>query len=62
MWPHVEVNERILGHRSGEQLALLAHDLSKSFSLEREFNLCIALALAVFVVPEVLELCTKELH
>ena len=38
VWPHVEVNERILGHRQRKQSTLLAHDLSKSFSLEKEFK------------------------
>ena len=62
MWPYVEVNERIPGHHRREHSILLAHDLSKSFSLEKEFNLCIVLALAIFVVLEVMELCGEVLH
>ena len=62
VWLHVEFNERVPGHCRREQSILLAHDLSKSLSLEKEFNVCIILALSVFVVPEVLELCAKVLH
>ena len=58
----MEVNEWIPDHRRRFQSILLAHNLSKSFSLEKEFNICIGLALAVFVVLEVLELHAKELH
>ena len=62
MRPCMEFNEWIPDHGHSIQSILLTHNLSKSFSLEKEFNIFIVLALDVFVVPEVLELCAEVLH